>query len=240
MKKVLLIEDDPDLYELVKYNLQKAGFQFVGSNTGQGAIDLCSRERPDLILLDIMLPDSSGLEICERVRRHESLAAIPIIFITARGSEADRITGLELGANDYMVKPFSIRELIARVNVHLRTAVEMLPLPICAGPLVLDRNTCRVSQNGRPVSLTATEFRLLEFFMSRPGIVFSREQLLHAVWGDDRSIVDRSVDVYVLRLRKKLESDPAAPQLICSVRGFGYSFNAENRPLASNQVSPTV
>jgi DNA-binding response OmpR family regulator len=240
MKKVLLIEDDPDLYELLKYNLQKAGFQFVGANTGHGAIDLCSRERPDLILLDIMLPDSSGLEICTRVRNHNAIAAIPIIFITARGSEADRITGLELGANDYMVKPFSIRELIARVNVHLRSNVEMLPVPMRAGPLVLDRGTCQVRQNGRPVSLTATEFRLLEFFMSRPGIVFSREQLLHAVWGDDRSIVDRSVDVYVLRLRRKLESDPATPELICSVRGFGYSFNAENRSPASEQVAPPV
>jgi len=139
----LLIEDDPDLYELLKYNLQNAGFQFVGSNTGHGAVDLCSRERPDLILLDIMLPDSSGLEICTGVRSHTAIAAIPIIFITARGSEADRITGLELGANDYMVKPFSILELIARVNVHLRSSAKMLPLPMCAGPLVLDRKTCR-------------------------------------------------------------------------------------------------
>src|ERR1041384_6210365 len=112
-----------------------------------------------------------------------------------------------------MAKPFSIRELIASVNVHLRNSVEMLPPAMHAGPLTLDRNTCQVSQNGRPVSLTATEFRLLEFFMSRPGIVFSREQLLHAVWGDDRSIVDRSVDVYVLRLPKKLESEPATPEL---------------------------
>jgi DNA-binding response OmpR family regulator len=105
---------------------------------------------------------------------------------------------------------------------------------------VLDRSSCQVRQNGQPVPLTATEFRLLEFFMGRPGIVFSREQLLHAVWGDDRSIVDRSVDVYVLRLRKKLESDPAAPELICSVRGFGYTFNVENRSMAPNQVNPTV
>jgi DNA-binding response OmpR family regulator len=236
MKKVLLIEDDPDLYGLLKYNLQKAGFQFVGSNTGHGAIDLCSRERPDVILLDIMLPDVSGLEICSRIRSHNAIAAIPIIFITARSSEADRIAGLELGANDYIVKPFSIRELIARVNVHVRNAVEMLPLPMRVGPLVLDRNTCQVSQNGRPVSLTATEFRLLEFFMSRPGIVFSREQLLHAVWGADRSIVDRSVDVYVLRLRKKLESHPATPELICAVRGFGYTFNAESHAVASGRV----
>lgn len=240
MKKILLIEDDPDLYGLLKYNLQKNGFQFVGSNTSHGAVELCSRELPDLILLDIMLPDSSGLEICTRVRSHNAIAAIPIIFITARGSEADRITGLELGANDYMVKPFSIRELIARVNVHLRGSVEVVPLPMRAGPLVLDRSTCQVSQNGRPVSLTATEFRLLEFFMSRPGMVFSREQLLRAVWGDDRSIVDRSVDVYVLRLRKKLESDPSTPELICSVRGFGYSFNAESHSRTSDQVAPAL
>jgi DNA-binding response OmpR family regulator len=237
MKKILLIEDDLDLYRLLQYNLEKAGFQFAGANTGKGAIELCSRERPDLILLDIMLPDSSGLEICTRLRGHPDLANTPVVFLTARATEADRITGLELGANDYIVKPFSIREVIARVKVQLRPFPETAASALRAGPLELDRSRCQVRHQGTLVSLTATEFRLLEYLMSRPGIVFSREQLLDAVWGRDRLIVDRSVDVYILRLRKKLEADPTKPQLICSVRGFGYSFDPRQAARAADQVA---
>jgi DNA-binding response OmpR family regulator len=224
MKKVMLIEDDADLYALLKYNLEKEGFVLVGSQTGKGAIELCRRERPDLILLDIMLPDSDGLDICKGIRQHPELAHIPIIFLTARASEADRIVGLELGANDYIVKPFFIRELIARIKIQFR------PQPAAqralkAGNLELDRSSCRVWLHGQEVQLTATEFRLLEFLMMRPGVVFSREQLLDSVWGHDRAVTDRTVDVYILRLRQKVESDPANPSLIRSVRGFGYSFN---------------
>ena len=240
MKKILLIEDDLDLYELLKYNLEKAGFRFVGSNTGKGAIDFCSKERPDLILLDIMLPDSSGLEICTRLRNHPELGATPIVFITARSTEADRITGLELGANDYVVKPFSIRELITRVKVQLRPSTEPVAGSLRSGALELDRSRCQVRHNGKRVPLTATEFRLLEFLMSRPGIVFSREQLLNAIWGNNRAIIDRSVDVYILRLRKKLETEPARPQLICSVRGFGYSFNPDTADLEIGHVAAEV
>ena len=237
MKKILLIEDDQDLYELLKYNLEKAGFGFVGAKTGKGAIEFCARERPDLILLDIMLPDSSGLEICTRVRNHAELAPTPIVFITARATEVDRITGLELGANDYVVKPFSIRELITRVKVQLRPASEMVGSALKSGSLELDRSRCQVRHNGKRVPLTATEFRLLEFLMSRPGIVFSREQLLNAIWGNNRAIIDRSVDVYILRLRKKLETEPAKPQLICSVRGFGYSFNPDQSTDELDQIA---
>jgi DNA-binding response OmpR family regulator len=240
MKKILLIEDDLDLYELLKYNLEKAGFRFVGAKTGKGAIELCARERPDVILLDIMLPDCSGLEICTRVRSHVELAPTPIVFITARATEADRITGLELGANDYVVKPFSIRELITRVKVQLRPASELAGNALKAGALELDRARCQVRQNGKRVPLTATEFRLLEFLMSRPGIVFNREQLLNAIWGNHRAIIDRSVDVYILRLRKKLETEPAKPQLICSVRGFGYSFNPDQATSELDQVAARV
>ncbi len=237
MKKILLIEDDLDLYELLKYNLEKAGFRFVGSNTGKGAVELCVKERPDLILLDIMLPDSSGLEICTRVRNHAELAPTPIVFITARATEADRITGLELGANDYVVKPFSIRELVTRVKVQLRPTGDIAASALKSGSLELDRSKCQVRLNGNRVPLTATEFRLLEFLMSRPNIVFSREQLLNAIWGNNRAIIDRSVDVYILRLRKKLETEPAKPQLICSVRGFGYSFNPEQGASQLDQVA---
>ena len=171
-----------------------------------------------------MLPDSDGLDICKGIRSHPELAHIPVIFLTARASETDRIVGLELGANDYIVKPFFIRELIARIKIQFRgqtTATRLLK----AGGLELDRSSCRVRLTGRPLSLTATEFRLLEFLMSRPGVVFSREQLLDAVWGHDRAVTDRTVDVYILRLRQKTEADPTNPTLIRSVRGFGYSFN---------------
>lgn len=225
MRKIALIEDDADLYALLKYNLEKEGFACVGLQTGRGVAELCRRERPDLILLDIMLPDSDGLDICKTIRQHPELAHIPIIFLTARASETDRIVGLELGANDYIVKPFFIRELIARIKIQFRgqtTAARVLK----AATLELDRSSCEVRLDGSPLTLTATEFRLLEFLMNRPGVVFSREQLLDAVWGHDRAVTDRTVDVYILRLRQKIETDPANPLFIRSVRGFGYSFNS--------------
>ena len=224
MKKILLIEDDTDLYALLKYNLEKEGFQMVGAQTGKGAVELCRRERPDLALLDIMLPDSDGLDICKGIRSHPELAHIPIIFLTARASETDRIVGLELGANDYIVKPFFVRELIARIKIQFRVQTQPVRT-LKSGGLELDRTSCRVTLAGVALSLTATEFRLLEFLMSRPGVVFSREQLLDAVWGQDRAVTDRTVDVYILRLRQKIEQDSAGPQLIRSVRGFGYSFD---------------
>jgi DNA-binding response OmpR family regulator len=223
MRKIALIEDDTDLYSLLQYNLEKEGYLVVGSQTGKGAVELFRRERPDLIILDIMLPDSDGLEICKRVRAHPELAHIPILFLTARASETDRILGLELGGNDYIVKPFFVRELIARVKVHFREQPQA-PNLLRAGELELDRLRRQVRLRGRPVSLTATEFRLLEHLMSRPGIVFSRDQLLDAVWGHDRAVTDRTVDVYILRLRQKIENDPANPSFLRSVRGFGYSF----------------
>jgi DNA-binding response OmpR family regulator len=224
MKKIVLIEDDTDLFALVKYNLEKEGFGVAGSQTGKGALEICRRERPDLIILDIMLPDSDGLEICKSLRNHSELGNVPIIFLTARVSETDRILGLELGANDYIVKPFFIRELIARIKNQFRAQVSPART-IRAGSLELDRASCRVLSNGQEVSLTATEFRLLEFLMSRPGVVYSREQLLDSVWGHDRAVTDRTVDVYILRLRQKIETDSANPLFIRAVRGFGYSFN---------------
>jgi DNA-binding response OmpR family regulator len=240
MKKILLIEDDADLFALLKYNLEKEGFALVGSQTGKGALDLCRRERPDLILLDIMLPDSDGLDICKAIRSHAELAHIPIIFLTARASETDRIVGLELGANDYIVKPFFVRELVARIKIQFRGAQ---PSPataraLKAGPLELDRSGCRVRLNSGEIALTATEFRLLEFLMSRPGVVFSREQLLDGVWGHDRAVTDRTVDVYILRLRQKIEIDPNGPAFIRSVRGFGYSFDVAAAQPESAEPTP--
>ena len=227
MKKILLIEDDSDLFSLLKYNLEKEGFSLTGLQTGKGALELCRQVRPDLILLDIMLPDSDGLDICKGIRKDSELASTPVIFLTARASETDRIVGLELGANDYVVKPFFVRELIARIKLQLRGAPWSQATParvLEAGGVELDPSSRQVRLHGEPLSLTATEFRLLEFLMNRPGVVFSREQLLNAAWGQDRAITDRAVDVYVLRLRQKVEPDPASPILIHSVRGFGYTF----------------
>src|SRR5579863_4663456 len=222
MKKIVLIEDDADLYALIQYNLEKEGFAMVGSQTGKNALELCRRERPDLIILDIMLPDSDGLDICKGIRAHPELQHIPVIFLTARASETDRIVGLELGANDYIVKPFFIRELIARIKIHFRGQPPATKI-LRSGDLELDRARCRVHLNGEEITLTATEFRLLEFLMSRPGVVFSREQLLDAVWGHDRAVTDRTVDVYILRLRQKVEMADGT-SFLRSVRGFGYSF----------------
>lgn len=227
MKKIVLIEDDSDLFALLKFNLEKEGFAFAGAQTGKGAIEMCRRERPDVVVLDIMLPDSNGLDICRGMRAHSELAHIPVIFLTARGAETDRIVGLEIGANDYIVKPFYVRELIARIKLQLRGT----PQPartLKAGGLELDKETCRAHLNGNELILTATEFRLLEFLMGRPSVVFNREQLLNAVWGHDRAVTDRTVDVYILRLRQKIEADPANPSFIRSIRGFGYSFDTSH------------
>jgi len=239
MRKIVLVEDDADLHALVKYNLEKEGFAVVGAHTGKGVIELCRRERPDLILLDIMLPDSDGLEICKGIRQHPDLAPTPVIFLTARASETDRIVGLELGANDYIVKPFFVRELIARIKIQFRgqtSATRILKI----ASLELDRSRCEARLDTTPLTLTATEFRLLEFLMSRPGVVFSREQLLDAVWGHDRAVTDRTVDVYILRLRQKIETDPANPLFIRSVRGFGYSFNNAMQAEESENVSAAM
>src|ERR1700679_138594 len=161
MKKIVLMKDDADLYSLIQYNLDKEGFAMVGSQTGKGALELCRRERPDLVILDIMLPDSDGLEICKAIRANQELAHIPVIFLTARASETDRIVGLELGANDYIVKPFFVRELIARIKIHFRGQPPVSKL-LKSGELELDRPRCQVRLAGQEIALTATEFRLLE------------------------------------------------------------------------------
>jgi DNA-binding response OmpR family regulator len=223
MKKILLIEDDADLFTLLKYNLEKEGYSVAGSQSGARAIELCRREKPGLVILDIMLPDADGLEICRQIRAHPDLAQVPVIFLTAKGSETDRIVGLELGANDYILKPFFVRELIARVKIQFREKTAP-PKVLRAGDLELDRESLQVRLRGERLTLTATEFKLLEFLMGRPGIVFSRDQLLDAVWGHGRAVTARTVDVYILRLRQKLESGQDTHSFIQSARGFGYSF----------------
>jgi DNA-binding response OmpR family regulator len=224
MKTIALIEDDPDLHELIRYNLEKEGFRMIGHPSGKDALPFLQRARPDLLVLDIMLPHTDGLEICKSIRGHSQFSALPVIFLTARAGETDRVIGLEIGANDYLIKPFFVRELIARIKLQFRQETN-LPEVLANGELELDRNRLEVRREGKKVAVTATEFRLLEFLMSRPGRVCNREQLLDEVWGRNRDVAERAVDVCVLRLRQKLEDEPTQPKWIHSVRGFGYTFD---------------
>jgi len=226
MKRVLIIEDDRDIVELVRYNLANEGFQVNAAYDGGAGLTALKKSTPDLLLLDLMLPKLSGLEICREVRRDDSLNRLPILMLTARGEEADRVVGLEMGADDYVTKPFSPRELVARVKALLRRAEPPSDSPrvIEVGRLAIDPASYRVSHSGRPVPLSTLEFRLLYYLASRPNRVFTRDQLLDAVWGTDRFVTPRSVDVYVRRLREKIESDPENPAHLKTVRGAGYLF----------------
>ena len=223
--RILVVEDEEALAILLRYNLEAEGYQVDHVARGDEA-DLRLREQiPDLLVLDWMLPALSGIEICRRVRSRPETARLPIIMLTARGEESERIRGLSVGADDYVVKPFSVPELLARVRALLRRAKpEHLSSLLKSGDIELDRETRRVHRAGREISLGPTEFRLLEFLMQSPGRVYTREQLLDGVWGRDVYIDERTVDVHIGRLRKAVrrgrEADP-----IRTVRGSGYSFN---------------
>jgi two-component system phosphate regulon response regulator PhoB len=190
-----------------------------------GVIEAAEDNLPALFLLDVMVPGGSGLDLCRHIRQNRLLAAVPIIFLTARGSEADRITGLDIGADDYITKPFSPRELVARVKAVLRRFERPLhPAKISAGDLEIDSGAMTVVVRGTPVETTATEFRLLEYLARHAGRVFTRDQLLDAVWRDRHYVTERSVDVYVRKLREKIEQQPDAPLYLRTVRGAGYRF----------------
>jgi phosphate regulon transcriptional regulator PhoB len=226
MKRILIIEDDKDIVELVRYNLTTEGFQVHAAFDGSSGLNTLKKTPPDLLLLDLMLPKLSGLEICREIRRDDSLNRFPILMLTARGEEADRVVGLEMGADDYVTKPFSPRELLARVKALLRRAepAEDARRTIEVGKLAIDPASYKVSHAGKAVPLSTLEFRLLYYLASRPNRVFTRDQLLDAVWGTDRFVTPRSVDVYVRRLREKIEGDPENPTHLKTVRGAGYLF----------------
>ena len=226
MKRILIIEDDRDIVELVRYNLANEGFQVSAAFDGSSGLTTLRKTPPDLLLLDLMLPKMSGLDICREIRKDESLNRLPVLMLTARGDEADRVVGLEMGADDYVTKPFSPRELIARVKALLRRAEPPADAPriLEIGKLAIDPASYRVSHSGKPVPLSTLEFRLLYYLASRPNRVFTRDQLLDAVWGTDRFVTPRSVDVYVRRLREKIEADPENPLHLKTVRGAGYLF----------------
>lgn len=229
MKKVLIVEDEQDVIKLLKYNLEKEGFRVSYTTDGSLALAEVRRETPDLVILDLMLPGVDGLEVCRQLRRNEKYAALPILMLTARGEEADRVVGLEIGADDYVTKPFSIRELIARVRALLRRhePLAVNRATIQRGSLVIDPSAHSVMIAGRSVELSALEFRLLHHLASHPGMVFSRDQLLDRVWGNDRSVTQRSVDVYIRRVRQKIEAQPQKPACLQTVHGVGYRFAVE-------------
>ena len=235
--RIVVIEDEKDIVDLVTYALRKEGFDVKSCTRGQEGLDLIRRGPADLAVIDIMLPDLNGLEVCKRVRADENLRSLPVIFLTARGEEVDRVLGLEIGGDDYVVKPFSPRELVARIKAVLRRqergGEERMDV-IEARDLRLDPSTQEVIVRGQPVELSTLEFRLLHFMASHPRRIFAREKLLDQVWGRDRFVTPRTVDVHIRRLREKIEAQPDRPQYLQTVRGSGYRFtvgSAEEAPV---------
>ncbi len=227
--KILIVEDDPALAELLRYNLTREGFEIDLVADGDAALAAAEDSPPDLVVLDWMIPGLSGIEVCRRLRRRKTNLALPIIMLTARGEETDRIEGLESGADDYIVKPFSVVELAARIRAVLRrsgagSSEGSETIEACGVRLDLARH--RVTRQGRDIHLGPTEFRLLRVLMERPDRVFGREQLLDRVWGRDIHVELRTVDAHVRRLRKALNA-PGDADLIRTVRGAGYAFEAE-------------
>ena len=222
---VFVIEDDADISRLLRHHLEGAGYAVRTFGSTTGVVAAAFHERPALFILDIMLPGRDGLDLCREIRATSVLAGVPIIFVTAKASELDRVLGLELGADDYVTKPFSPREMVARVKAVLRRFERVLPSErLEAGDLVIDTGTMTLTVRGNAVATTATEFRLIEYFARHGGRVFTREQLLDAVWRDTAFVTPRSIDVYVRRLREKIESDPENPIHLKTVRGAGYLF----------------
>lgn len=236
MKRVLIIDDERDIVELISYNLEKEGFAVDAAYDGEEALAKIRNESYDLVLLDLMLPGIQGVELCRILRNNSTTARLPIIMITARSEEVDKVIGLEMGADDYVAKPFSPRELVARAKAVLRrtgTAAEPAegssPEAFKAGQtvvrirdMVIDTERYAVSIGDQPVRLSATEFKLLLYLAERPGRIFSREHLLDAVWGNDVFVEPRTVDVHIRRLRAKIEADAEEPKFIKTMRGVGY------------------
>lgn len=229
MAKILIVDDEKDIADLISYNLEREGFRTMKVLDGNDALAAALSLVPDLIILDLMLPGINGLDLCRMIRDNPATAFVPIIMLTAKADEVDKIIGLEIGADDYVTKPFSVKELVARVRTVLRrvqegkkpSAKERFEFQ----GLSIDYASCRVRVEGKPVALSPTELKLLFFLSRSPGRVYSRDQILTHVWGDDTFITDRAVDVHIRRLRSSIEKNMEKPQYILTVRGFGYKFN---------------
>ena len=247
---VFVLEDDVDISRLVQYHLEKAGFPVRTFETGRNVVSEAEQNPPALFLLDVMVPEGDGMDVCRRLRAHPTLNTLPIIFLTARASENDRVRGLELGADDYITKPFGTRELVARVRAVLRRsepkAETTEPSVLSIEDLEIDSAAMQLRVKGELVVMTATEFRLLDYLARHPGRMFSRDHLLDAVWGDSRFVTPRSVDVYVRRIREKIELDPETPRYLKTMRGAGYRFEipkngaAASEPLVGAAVSESA
>jgi len=225
--KVVVIEDEPDILELIEYNLRREGFEVATATTGRSGLSVIGREKPDIVLLDLLLPGLDGLDVCRRLRAVESTRDLPVIMVTARGEESDVVLGLGVGADDYIHKPFSPSELIARVRAVLRRGPIRDSDPdrmVVRGPLAIDPVRYRIKVDGRRLEFTPTEFRLLHVLASHPGRVFTRGQLLDRAVGDRAVVIDRNIDVHVRAVRKKLGPHRG---LIQTVRGIGYCFRDE-------------
>jgi two-component system phosphate regulon response regulator PhoB len=227
--RILIVEDEPALVTLLAYNLEAEGFSVDSESDGEAAELRLREDPPDLLILDWMLPGLSGIELCRRLRLRDATRALPIILLTARGEESERVRGLKTGADDYVVKPFSVPELIARTRALLRRADPgRMATRLAAGDIELDREIRRVWRGGREIALGPTEFRLLEFLIEKPGRVYSRAQLIDGVWSRESEIDERTVDVHVGRLRKALDEERAINP-IRTVRGAGYAFDETYR-----------
>lgn len=228
---IMVVDDERDIADIVAFNVEKEGYSAVKAYDGRAAWDLINKEKPDLVVLDLMMPGISGLELCKMIRGSASLAQLPIIILTAKTDHVDRIVGLEIGADDYVTKPFHMRELIARVRAVLRrfeapSAARIHSDTFDKDGLQIDFASYSVKIDGRPVELSSQEFKLLKFFVEHPGRVYTREQLLDQAWGDDVFVEPRTVDTHISRLRTLIERDKKNPTFIQTVRGTGYRFGS--------------
>ena len=228
-QKILVVEDEPDIRKLVQYNLTQERFSVLEAEDGEQALKLLQREKPSLVILDLMLPGVSGMELCKLLKQRSETAKLPILMLTAKAGEADRIVGLEMGADDYLAKPFSPREMVARVRAILRRSEAKPGIESVAtyekDSLKIDFSTYEVFVRGKPVKLTLKEFELLGFLVQNPNRVLNRDQLLDRVWGGETFVTPRTVDVHIRRLRKAVEKDDRKPKWILTVRGVGYKFD---------------
>lgn len=232
-KKILVVDDEKDIVDLITYNLEKEGFSVIKAYDGEKAFELIKTQKPNLMILDLMLPGVRGLDVCRAIRRNPAIETLPIIMLTARSDHMDKILGLEMGADDYVTKPFNVRELMARVNAVLRrwderpkTAADEI---FTFKGLHVNYGTYEVTLDGRQIELSPTEIKLLHFLTNHPGRVYSRDQLLDYVWGDEAFVEPRTVDVHISRLRAAIEKDKEKPQYLLTVRGIGYKFAIENQ-----------
>jgi DNA-binding response OmpR family regulator len=224
MPKILIVEDEPSMVAGLRDNFEYEGYQVITAPDGVAGLERALSEDPDLVVLDVMMPRMSGLDVCKQLKAKRP--SVPIIMLTARGQEVDKVVGLELGADDYVTKPFSIRELLARVKAVLRRAC---PVPkdqerVSFGDVEVNLRNCQVSRRGKALEFSAKEFELLKYFLCHPGETLSRDRLLEDVWGYDRFPTTRTVDAHIVRLRQKLEPRPDQPRFILTVHGTGYKF----------------